>query len=337
MTASCSRLWQVEAARDGRLSGKDLASAMRHRETCAECAQEERALAALGHTLASLPELERNALSSRRTRQSLMAALNDALIAIPRPKYGARIAAFAAFAALVSSLLGTWLVVRARRVASLNLPPIVDVYAAPGARWSAHTDARLVSVDFVDGAASFVVHPHQGRRVVVRLPDGEVEDMGTVFEVRVNEQHTRRVAVSEGKVVVRLLGRPAFSLAAGEAWELAPAASASAAPKGPPASAAPSAPAIASGSAATPGRRVVAPAPPAASTALDASPDSSSANAEDDAYLQIVSLLRTKQVAEARSQAKSYLLRFPNGFRRVEVLNIAMRGGNDAADASTSN
>ena len=51
--------------------------------------------------------------------------------------------------------------------------------------------------------------------------------------------------------------------------------------------------------------------------------DALAEKAEDDAYLHIVDLLQRGRTEEARTAAKDYLLRFPNGFRRVEVLNIA--------------
>ena len=47
--------------------------------------------------------------------------------------------------------------------------------------------------------------------------------------------------------------------------------------------------------------------------------------AEDDAYLRIVDLAQRGRVEEARAAAKDYLLRFPNGFRRLEVLNMVTR------------
>lgn len=50
-----------------------------------------------------------------------------------------------------------------------------------------------------------------------------------------------------------------------------------------------------------------------------------SEKAEDETYLHIVDLLQRGRSDEARRAAKDYLLRFPNGFRRVEVLNIATR------------
>lgn len=47
---------------------------------------------------------------------------------------------------------------------------------------------------------------------------------------------------------------------------------------------------------------------------------------EDAAYLAVLSALREQRFAEARARAKAYLLDFPSGFRRLEVLNVAIGG-----------
>jgi len=186
-------------------------------------------------------------------------------------------------------------------------------------------------VDLEDGAAAFEIHPHPGRSVIIRLPDGEVRDVGTVFDVRVAAGHTQHVAVSEGRVSIRLNGRSTVSLGAGESWdaELAPSPVAR-----------DSQPAAAKASPSALAHVQKRPAPARASAAPEATTmpqalapsavDSQSTKAEDDAYLQIVDLLREAKDSEARAQAKGYLLRFPNGFRRIEVLNIATRSAHDA-------
>jgi len=51
--------------------------------------------------------------------------------------------------------------------------------------------------------------------------------------------------------------------------------------------------------------------------------DSTSETAEDDAYLQIVELLRQGREREARAKAAQYMRNFPHGFRRLEVAKIA--------------
>ena len=77
---TCTRKWQVEAARDGRLRGKELEAAERHRVTCAECAKEARELEALAGSIARLPNFEPNSLVVRRARQRLLSALNESLL-----------------------------------------------------------------------------------------------------------------------------------------------------------------------------------------------------------------------------------------------------------------
>ena len=48
--------------------------------------------------------------------------------------------------------------------------------------------------------------------------------------------------------------------------------------------------------------------------------------AEDAAYLQVIALLRAGKQDEARAAARSYLERFPNGFRRDEMIRVASGG-----------
>jgi hypothetical protein len=328
------------------LIGKDLQSALRHRETCAECAQEGRTLRALGHELSRLPEVSRDQVSVQRSRQRLLAAHNESVIDPPRRSIAHRVAGALALA----SAAAAWFVLAHRQPVSgpaRASGEIVEVHEEAGARWTRHQEASRIFVDLEDGAASFEIHPHPGRSVVIRLPDGEVEDIGTVFEVRVAEQHTKHVAVSEGRVSVRLNGRSIVSLSAGETWdseparpvELAPSAAATgsalrgAAPrlateKTTPATPShlqkPAFPALS----ARPRSAPEAPAAPVSDAAKAQSEESS--KAEDDAYLHIVDLLREAKDSEAEARAKDYLLRFPSGFRRIEVLNIATRGARDA-------
>ena len=221
---NCSRKWQVEAARDGRLRGKDLESARRHQATCAECSAEEREFAALETQLAALPELARDPLTAQRTRHSLLAAMNDSLLARREQRRLRRAAlAFVLAPGLCFAALGaTWLAVR-RAPGSPTLAASAPSFSSPAPVFS-------VAIDPAPIAAPSTPAP----------------------EIR------------------------------------------------------PSVPRAIAGSA----RPLV---------------DESSSKAEDDAYLYIVELLRQGKDNEARARAKSYLLRFPNGFRRVEVLNIATR------------
>jgi hypothetical protein len=336
------------------LLDKDLESAIRHRETCAECAQEQRELAALGRDLSCLPHENRDQVSAQRSRQRLMAALNESLLEPPRRSVTLSVAGALALALASAG----WFVFAHRSRAASSVvasAEIVEVHAQAGARWTKHQVSSRIFVDLEDGAAAFEIHPHPGRSVVIRLPDGEVEDLGTVFDVRVAEQHTEHVAVSEGRVSVRLNGRPTLNLGAGEAWDSKPAepvssalalASSGALPATPAAGPRPAAAKASAGAASRseqPGPQVrssaalEAPAAPAPSTQDSRpAPTAQATKAEDDAYLHIVDLLREAKDGEARAQAKDYLLRFPNGFRRIEVLNIATRGARDAATDDAS-
>jgi len=263
----------------------------------------------------------------RRGRQRLMAAVNDSLLGSAAPRRSAHWAA--ALALLPAAALGYALLTRH---SSPELPKSsVEVRAKAGARWVVRNSAALEEVELREGEASFEVHPHADRRVLVRLPDGELEDLGTTFEVAVHDQHTSHIAVTEGRVAVRLSNRPEFALSAGEHWERAPIVSA---PPPPPAAAPrPSESAtIARSSEAhrtststhrAPVKAQFAAPASATVTAPSATAEVDSTRAEDSAYLAVVSLLRKGRYSEARAQAKAYLLRFPSGFRRVEMLNVA--------------
>jgi hypothetical protein len=153
--------------------------------------------------------------------------------------------------------------------------------------------------------------------------------LGTVFEVDVRGRRTQRVSVSEGRVVIHLGAGRSLNLGPGDQWQppSEPAAAASdAAPVPAPhpqttAATEGHAAATPSASARSPHARLGAAlelAPPHSSSAAAASEQ-----AEDEAYLQIVGLLEAGKPVAARGRARDYLLHFPNGFRRVEVLSIA--------------
>ena len=343
----CQRKWQVEAVRDGRLRGKDQDSAVRHRATCAECGREDRKLVALRHDMSCLPELARDPMTARRSRQRLIAALNRSILEPPVPESSLR-AAFALALAIAAVVVGRFAIGHTvTRTSATEVPgSVVEVRAEAGARWSERTSREIDQVNLWEGAAAFTVHSHKLQRLVIQLPDGEVEDIGTVFEIRVSEQHTRRISVTRGRISVRLLGRPAFTLGAGEAWEPESAAPKDTQTQNQPvrASAAPSsAPSLAavttaSGVASRSSRVAVRPRAlvrPEKGSNLASQPEDSRPKpriqnsgldgAEDDAYLQILKSLNGQSYVEVCALAKDYLLRFPSGFRRVEVLNIAMR------------
>jgi ferric-dicitrate binding protein FerR (iron transport regulator) len=338
--AGCQRQWQAEAASDGRLTGKDLEAALRHRDHCTGCALEVRALAALTHSFTSLPELPRDSLSVRRCRQRLMAALNDSLLVqTPRRSRG-WVAPVMVLAIATSAAILLFERARIAPAFAHSAPalapqrPAVDVHAQAGARWRIDSDPNQDRVELSEGVATFDVHPHPGRRVIIVLPDGQLEDLGTTFEVAVNAGHTERIVVSRGRVLVRLGARPEFSLQIGERWQ-APGVSASPPPRADvprpvepvKQASARLAPVRSTPAATHPEEAIVAPFADARPVpANPASVERAAKRAEDAAYMSILSLLRGQQFAAAREQAKRYLLDFPNGFRRVEVLNVATDG-----------
>ena len=351
----CQRRWQTEAMRDGRLQGKDRDSAVRHRATCAECRQEDRELAELGHAISCLPELARDSMTAQRSRQQLIAVLNRSLFEPPASESLPR-SAFALALATAAVVAGVFAIGRkfTRNSTAEHLGSVVEIRGEKDARWSERTSRELDQVDLSEGAATFTVHPHGLRRVVIQLPDGEVEDIGTVFEIRVSEQHTRHISVSVGRISVRLRGHPAFTLGAGDAWELESAVSKDSEAQNQPVrvpatpSGTPSLPTAtaASGIASSLSRVAVRPralagpekvsklgSPPTSGPLDPQTQNSGSDEAEDEAYLQILKTLNRERYDEARAEAKDYLLRFPNGFRRVEVLNIAMRRSDSAGNA----
>jgi ferric-dicitrate binding protein FerR (iron transport regulator) len=349
----CQRKWQVEAVRDGRLQRKDRDTALRHRATCAECSREDRELVALRHDMSCLLELARDPMTAGRSRQRLIAALNRSILEPPIAESSLR-AAFALALAIAAFVVGGFVighkVTQTQTGATEAAGSVVEVRAEAGARWSERTSRELDQVNLWEGAAAFTVHLHKRRRVVIQLPDGEVEDIGTVFEIRVSEQHTRRISVSRGRISVRLRGRHPFTLGAGEAWEpdetQNQAVRASAAPSSAPSLAAvTTASGVASRSSKVAVRRraPVGPekeskpaSPPEGSRPELRMQNSGSDGAEDDAYLQILKALKRQSYVEARDLARDYVLQFPNGFRRVEALNIAMRRSGDAGDTRGS-
>jgi FecR-like protein len=323
--------------RDGRLTGAERASFERHATICSTCSREVQALGALAEALrASVPE-NANELHVRRERTRLLAAFDRVLLA-PEHRGGLRRLRWpAAVATLIVGLVVLWRVRPATQVARA-------VIRADGAAvWSEHLEGDRERVVLERGALWIHVDHSSGEgRVVVALPDGELEDMGTTFGVSAEDGHTTRVAVQEGHVVLRLRGRPLVTIDAGQTWipEVpAPAACASAAPPAGPAPTARPAPAASSAPLrpSAPLASVRAPDPlgdfRAAMAALDVGDNHQAASgfasflerhpgdprAEDAAYLRVVALQRCGDAAGMKEAALEYLRRYPAGFRHAEV------------------
>jgi anti-sigma factor RsiW len=343
--APCPRLFEAEAMRDGRLTGAQRASFERHVTACSACSREVRALAALAESLRASPpdDADADELRVRRERTRLLAAFDGTLVA-PERRWTARHRLLwpAALAVLVA---GVVVLPRVRRPAeqSARPPSAAVVHADSTAVWSEHREGDRESVVLERGALWIHVdHSSGDGRLVVVLPDGELEDMGTTFTVSAEDGHTTRVAVQEGHVLLRLRGLPSVTMGPGDAWvpDARPAALAcpSVAPPAEPAQRALLAPA-ARGTlpSSAPFASAIAPDPSVdfrtAMAALNVGDCKQAAaafasflekhprdrHAEDAAYLRVIALQRCGESGATKEAALEYLQRYPRGFRQAEV------------------
>ena len=341
----CPRLFEAEAIRDGRLTGPEQASFERHVTVCAACAREVQALEALAEPLRASPPdpTVADELHMRRERTRLLAAFDRALLAPRRSQSSGHRLLWPVVAALVVAIL---VLPRVRRPA---LPPAhasnAVVHADSTAVWTQRRVGERESVVLERGALWIHVDHSTGEgRLVVVLPDGELEDIGTTFMVSADDGRTTRVAVQEGHVVLRLRGQAPIALGPGDTWTPDPRPVASAqASVAPPVDLAPTA-RLDRGERSTPSLRSSAslaspPAPDAsvdfraAMAALDVGDNHQAAEAfadflekhpgdprsEDAAYLRVVALQRSGDSAAMKRAALVYLRRYPAGFRRAEV------------------
>jgi hypothetical protein len=360
----CPRLFEAEAMRDGRLAGGERASFERHLKVCSVCSQEVQALDLVARALRPGPVEQMDELRVRRERTRLLAAFDRELLA-PRdaPASHGRLLWPVGVAALVTAVLVWRVHGRGEAPARAGASPAV-VHADPATSWSERADGDREVVALEHGALSIRVdHSVSTRRLVVVLPDGELEDTGTTFTVSADNGRTTRVAVQEGSVVLRLRGQPAIAVGAGDVWTPvalpapAPAlvsASASAIPSSAPDSIA--TPQLApAGSGTKPAPPSVRPAPghdgsadfsgPMAAlergdnrTAADGfarflRDHASDARAEDAAYLRVIALQRCGDRQGTWAAALEYLDRYPAGFRRAEVEALAHPAPAPAAPA----
>jgi hypothetical protein len=348
---SCPRLFEVEAARDGRLTGADLARFESHVSHCALCAKEAEALEEFARSLRSLPAAAGDELRVRRERTRLLAAFNTALV--PGPSNTKRwlipLVATTVFTALTLTLwhsrpaanrgakVGTPAVVRAREA--------IAVRASPASQWSRQVESHRETITLTAGTLNVSIdHTLSPRRLRLLLPDGELEDLGTTFSVTTTPTATTHVAVQDGAVILRLRERAPIILSANQAYspsiaepatETAPPLPPTALTSAAPARAASAAPAPAPGPSSTTGDagsefRAALSALNAGNNALAANLFGSflashpaAANAEDAAYLRILALQRAGSLQAMRSAARDYLERYPTAFRRAEVEPLA--------------
>jgi hypothetical protein len=227
-----------------------------------------------------------------------------------------------------------------------------EVSAAQGSAWREDARGNAVRLELQHGELSVhVVKLTAGQSFILRLPDGELEVRGTRFTVTADLGRTQRVGVSEGRVALRLRGRPEALLGAGQSWQLdsvTPEASARA-HSSPPSTAVP-APSDAERGAKPPRPVTSARARPAAAGA-EPSPSGDfavamasfsrgdfataeqlferfeaqhpqSSQVEDSLFLRAVARLRRGDGPGAQSLAAQYVRRYPRGFRADEAKRI---------------
>jgi hypothetical protein len=254
------------------------------------------------------------------------------------------------------ALLSLFAVVFFMRSRDAGAPATASAVIEPRgtATWSRRVDAHSERVFLRDGTLRIQrEHGAAAPRLLVILPDGELEDIGTTFTVSTSGGRTTHVSVEEGRVVLRLHGKTPVTLGRGGIFTAeapAPPASAPEAagpnPRATPATPSTSRPTAersrAHGVPPEPGPRASASAGRdesasrdfrAATLALDAGDNRAAAaafsrfltqhgrdpRAEDAAYLRVIALQRSGDVAATRRAASEYVRRYPGGFRRAEV------------------
>lgn len=306
----CQRLWEVEAERDGRLDPQASASLARHLAACADCRREHDALEALGTRLRGLEDAPVGELALRRLKQSTLARAfgPDAPESATRPVRGWRMAALTAGAVAMIAFAFAWRHRSAEMTSRPGGEPF-EIVAQSQATFATSHDGAVNRIVLTEGTLVVRVRSHPtGTRVVVAVPDGEIEDVGTVFRVVVSGGKTVEVEVMEGRVVAHLDGPTLLQLGEGQVWRRTTAVSV-----------APTTTAIATAPSGT-----CAAGPSSLGTRPAASaPDPAAGTDEDQSYLRVLDLVRQGKDDDARAAAKDYLTRFPNGFRRAEVTRIA--------------
>lgn len=366
--SDCDSLWQTEALHEGRLQGKARERAERHVDGCSLCREQLEIAAELRSQLVALGGDAPEELELRRRRQRLLGQANTQFLArdvegraYPRRKL------LAVACVLVAACAGLWLSLRqphappsatlqaparAQPGAQLSSPSAqfaVHVTASAGADYTRQPQGRGELIELRRGQLELAVeHGGGARRLLVKTPDLEIEDQGTVFTVRVADGVTQLVAVAQGRVAIRGAGPRVILLEAGERWTEAERAPTS----GPTAES----PHVAASSGAVPAvksRSSASSSPPpnppltralnAEAAAFEAAMLSfragdwsqavgqfrdfqasfpGSPRGEDASYLTVISLQRAGRQAEVARAASAYLKQYPHGFRAREIQRL---------------
>jgi TolA-binding protein len=222
---ACPRRFEVEAARDGRLAGAELARFQSHLARCPSCSEEYQALEALRASLRGLSTGVADELHTRRERTRLLAAFNARLVpaATRSRRWLVTLLAPAALVAIALVAVAPWSPQRpARTAASASVaaaPEGIAIRPGPSTQWSSRVENHRETITLAAGTLAISIdHTRSPRRVRVLLPDGELEDLGTTFTVTVTGSETTHVSVQHGAVIVRLRDRPPIVLGANQSW-----------------------------------------------------------------------------------------------------------------------
>ncbi len=161
MKPACPRLFEVEALRDGRLTGADVARFQSHLGVCAICAREARALHDLGQALRVAPELpQTDELHVRRERTRLLAAFDARLVPAPRASRAKLWVALAATLGVLSLTAAALLPVRSGGPV-VAAGDSVKVQADSSAQWSRRSEAHFERIVLTAGTcATSITNSH---------------------------------------------------------------------------------------------------------------------------------------------------------------------------------
>lgn len=347
--------------RDGRLTGPELASFGRHMTSCRACSHEVKALDELADAFGAEGRVEAlpDELRVARARARLLADFDRALVASGGRATSPWLRRAAAGGAVAGGLVCLVVCfVLAARLRPLTEAAVVGSGAVitPEAEtiWSKQVEGDAEKIVLARGAlAIHIDHAALRRgRLIVLVPDGELEDIGTTFTVRAADGRTKQVVVQQGSVLVRIRGSAPVLLNAGQTWTAgetgAPAADVATrpAPIEPPADVQRRGPRHQVADRAPPRRAEthVELDEPARSKELRAAvslldrgegceaaagfaryvklyPDDG--RAEDAAYLRVIALQRCGSDDEMKRAAGEYLARYPSAFRRAEVERLS--------------
>jgi len=232
---TCRQSWKVEAVRDGQLAAPDSQAIASHMQVCMHCTAEGERLTRIGDAVRAIPIREPSPLVVRIQRRKLLeeAAAQASTAPVRAPsarRMNVQPLRYALAAAAVFAIVLAGLRYRKSTMAPVAIatPPAdvtmisseVEVRATPESRWSQTSEPAQQLIALEHGVLwTRITHKRPHPPVVFRVPDGQIEDVGTTFTVAVRGDQTQRVAVDEGTVVVRLRGLADMRLTAGQSWE----------------------------------------------------------------------------------------------------------------------